>query len=247
MSVQPTVQEQNAYNDLWNSMYRSGHFDEIEPEARARGEKIIAILASVPLESPSILEVGCGTGWLAERLVRFGPTTGVDQSPQAIEIAKGRGLSAELISCDFYEHPFALAHFDVGVCNEVISTVTDQLRFIAKLASLIKPGGSLILTSQNKFIYKRRRDVGPPKPGNVRKWLSRSELRKLLTPHFRILQMRTIRPKEGKGLILRVAHSYKLNSLLRCFFSEARIDRIKEGLGLGQTWVILAQRRETSE
>ena len=243
MSEQPTVEEQIAFHDSWNAAYRSGHFDEIDPEARARGEKIIEILISLPVQHPSILEVGCGTGWLTEKLVKFGPTTAIDLSPRAIELAKRRGLDVEFIAGDFYEHKFESAQFDVAVCNEVISTVPDQPRFITKLASTIKRGAHLILTSPNKFIYNRRLDVGLPKPGNIRKWLSRSELRKLLAPEFRILQMRTLRPKEGKGFILRVAHSYKLNSLFKCFFSQSRIDRFKESLGLGQTWVILARRR----
>ena len=244
MDKLPSVQEQNAYNDCWNATYRSGHFEEIDPEARARGEKILEILASLPVRQPSILEAGCGTGWLTEKLVSFGPTTAIDLSPGAIEIAKRRGLDAEFIEGDFYKTEFSPGQFDIGVCNEVISTVPDQPRFIAKLASSIKPRGYLILTSQNKFIYKRRHDVGPPKPGNIRKWLSRGELRKLLGREFRVLQMRTIRPKEGRGLILRIAQSRKLNWLATRLFKQATIDSIKESFGLGQTWVILAKRRD---
>src|SRR5271157_418891 len=95
MSEHPTVQEQIAYNDSWNAAWRSGHFDEIDPEPRARGEKIIEILTSLQIQHPSILEAGCGTGWLTEKLVGIGRTTAIDLSPRAIELAKRRGLNAE--------------------------------------------------------------------------------------------------------------------------------------------------------
>ena len=38
MEEQPTIDEQICYHDSWNTRFRSGRFDEIEPEARARGE-----------------------------------------------------------------------------------------------------------------------------------------------------------------------------------------------------------------
>src|SRR5208283_813990 len=94
MAELPSVQEQIAFNDYWNATHRSGHFEEMDPEVRARGEKIVEVLASLPVRQPSILEAGCGTGWLTEKLVSFGPTTAIDLSPGAIEIAKRRGLDA---------------------------------------------------------------------------------------------------------------------------------------------------------
>jgi 2-polyprenyl-3-methyl-5-hydroxy-6-metoxy-1,4-benzoquinol methylase len=242
MREQPTIQEQASFFDEWNEKHRSAGFDEIEPESKARAERVLRILGSLPINRPMILEVGCGTGWLSQRLLGLGPTTAIDLSPRAIEIARRRGLDVEFIAGDFYKHEFPPGHFDVGVCIEVVSTVPEQPPFIAKLAAAIKPGGYLVLTSQNKFVYNRRLDVRPQQPGNIRQWLSRRELKDLLATEFRILQMTTIRPKEGRGVILRIAHSYKLNRLLGCFLSQAKIDGIKEWLGLGQTWVILAQR-----
>jgi len=129
----------------------------------------LEILESLRIKRALCLEVGCGTGWLTERLVQFGPTTAIDLSPRAIEIARRRGLDTEFLAGDFYSQRFSPEKFDVVICIETISHVPDQPRFIEKLAAVTRPGGYLIITAQNMFVYERRGDIGPPKPGNIRK------------------------------------------------------------------------------
>jgi 2-polyprenyl-3-methyl-5-hydroxy-6-metoxy-1,4-benzoquinol methylase len=244
MREQPALREQVSFHDEWNEKYRSVGFDGIEAESKARAELVLQILSSLPVKDPLIVEVGCGTGWLTEQLLGFGPTTGIDLSPKAIEIAKRRGLDAEFIAGDFYECSLRRAHFDVAVCVETISAVPDQSRLVARLAEVVKPGGYLLLTTQNKFIYERRSDIRPPQPGNIRKWLNRRELRRLVRPHFEVLHVTTVLPKGDKG-ILRVVHSYKLNWLLNRFWTRERIARVQERLGLGHTLVVQARRRDS--
>ena len=198
--------------------------------------------AHCAVQRPLILEIGCGTGWLTERLLKFGPTTAIDLSPKAIEMAKHRGLDAQFIVGDFCTHVFPEGCFDVVVCLETVAYVSDQPLFIEKLASSIRYGGYLVLTSVNKFVYDRRSDIGPPKAGQIRKWLSRRALRKLLKPMFRILQVTTVLPKGDKG-ILRIVYAYRINLMLGRIFSRETIVRMQERLGLGHTVVILAQRR----
>ena len=174
MEEQPTLEQQTEFFDHWNESHRKEGYDEIEPESRARGERVLQILESLRIRGKSILEVGCGTGWLTERLVQFGPTTAIDLSPRAIAIARSRGLGAELLAGDFCTQEFSTGKFDVVICLETISCVADQREFIEKLATVTRPGGYLIITAQNKFVYERRSDIGPPKPGNIRKWLTAS-------------------------------------------------------------------------
>ncbi len=242
MSEQPTLQEQAAFFDEWNKKHRNVAFDAVEPESKARGERVLRILSALPVKRPLILEIGCGTGWLTERLLSFGPTTAIDLSPRAIEIAKRRGLDVTLITGDFFKHEFPERCFDIVVCLETVAYVSDQRLFIEKLASSIKYGGYFILTSVNKFVYDRRSDIGPPKAGQIRKWIGRRALRKLLKPMFRVLQMTTVLPKGDTG-ILRVVHSYRVNRFLERVFEREAIIRAQEKLGFGHTVVILAQRR----
>jgi 2-polyprenyl-3-methyl-5-hydroxy-6-metoxy-1,4-benzoquinol methylase len=238
----PTIEEQIAFFDRWNATYRDARFEEIEPESRARGEKVLEFLRTHTVKRPKILEVGCGTGWLTERLVTFGATTAIDLSPRAIEIAQRRGLDAEFIVGDLCDYDFSPGRFDIAVCLETVAGVPDQPLFIARLARAVTPQGCLVITTQNRFVYERRSDIPAPGPGNIRKWLSRGELRTLLKPHFRILRMTTVLPKGDRGL-LRIVHSNKVNRLLDRFFSRPAIMGVQERLGLGHTWVVLAQRR----
>jgi SAM-dependent methyltransferase len=241
MEVIPTLEQQIEFFDRWNESYRKVVYEEIEPESRARGDRVLALLASIPMQGKTILEVGCGTGWLTERLARIAPTTAIDLSPRAIDIARSRGLDVEFVAGDFYTQEFSRGPFDMVICMETISCMPDQSRFVERLAEATRPGGYLIITAHNKFVYERRSDIGPPQPGNIRKWLTGKELRGLLTPRFRIVQETTVFPK-GDGGILGIVHSRRLNRLLERFISRDRITRTQERLGLGHTRVIVARR-----
>ena len=183
----PTLEEQAAFHDEWNTAYRDVGIDDIEDESKARAAKVLEYLSGLELARPEILEAGCGSGWLTAKLCEFGPCTGIDLSGKAIDIAKRRGLSANFIAGDFSQTQFPAGHFDVVVLVETIAYVEDQRAFLEKIANYMKPGGYLILTTVNTFVYNRRSDIGPPKPGQVRKWLTRGELATLLRQSFRVL------------------------------------------------------------
>jgi 2-polyprenyl-3-methyl-5-hydroxy-6-metoxy-1,4-benzoquinol methylase len=239
----PSFEEQAAFYDRWNPSYRTSGFAAIEPESKARGTRVLQVLGALGLERPSILEVGCGTGWLTEQLVQFGAVTAIDLSGKAIEIARGRGLGAEFIAGNFYTQDLPAGHFDVAVCVETVAYVPDQPRFIDKIASLLKPGGHLILTAVNPFVYNRRTDVQPLEPGQIRKWLTRGQLHRLLGGRFRILKSTTLHPVDGRG-VLRLVNSHKVNRLLGCVLPERAITSMKEALGFGHCRVVLARRRD---
>ena len=224
--------------------WRAAPFEDIEPECKARGSKVLQMLHSLSLPLPAVLEIGCGTGWLTDKLAQLGNVTAIDLSEKAIAIAQQRNTGATFIAGNIYTQDFGAQQFDIVVCVETLSCVADQHLFIAKLASLTKPGGYLVVTAQNKFVYQRRSDIGPPRAGQIRQWLSRFELHRLLQSDFRILKSVTVLPRGDRG-ILRLVNSYKLNWVLNRLFSKGRIDRVKEKLGFGHSRVVLAERRDT--
>jgi 2-polyprenyl-3-methyl-5-hydroxy-6-metoxy-1,4-benzoquinol methylase len=242
MAHDPSIDEQIAYYDRWNSSHRSGEFDEIAEEIRMRGVRVLQRLKAMDLGRPSILEVGCGTGWLSEKLCELGSVTAIDLSPKAIEIAQRRGCDAEFIAGDFYAEEFGKAPYDVGVCIETLFYMHDQPRFVEKFASLLAPRAVVGITNINPFVYERSSDIPPPVTGQVRKWLDKSQLRALLEPHFSILSMETVEPRGDQG-ILRLTNSYKVNAILGRVFSPGAVKRAKEKLGLGGGIVIMARKR----
>src|SRR5690606_11965356 len=182
------IEIQREFWNEWNAEYREcsqweGSHDQLRVVRRW--------LQGRPW-APRILEAGCGTGWTVGELLAYGSVVGTDLADEVIERAKQRFPRAEFIAGDFMELEFS--GFDVVVCLEVLTHMADQPAFVAKLAQALKPGGELLLGTQNRPVLEHSSKVQPPKPGQLRRWVDRKELRALLAPHFDILEMRTITP-----------------------------------------------------
>jgi SAM-dependent methyltransferase len=177
---------------------------------------------------------------MSERLAEFGPVTALDLADDVIARAKQRVPHVHFLAGDVMKVDLPQG-FDVVVCLETISYLIDQVGFVKRMASWLKPSGYLILTCQNKFILERV-EVAPQAQGQVRQWLKRRELKRLISIRFDLLKMTTIGP-EGRRGILRVVNSRRTNSFLRRFVPEASIQRVKEWAGLGRTIVVLARAR----
>jgi SAM-dependent methyltransferase len=119
--------------------------------------------------------------------------------------------------------------------------VVDQPAFINRIRDVLKPGGYLILTTQNRLVFERRSGVNPPASGQLRRWVSPRELRQLIRRDFVIRRFTTLLP-EGQLGFLRLVNSTRLNRLLGRVFSQKVLERTKERLGFGQTIAVLAQR-----
>ena len=231
--------EQRAFWNDWNASTRE---QGIDGPCEKRGETALRLVASLGLSDPQILEVGCGSGWLTEGLQRLGRVVAVDLADEVIARAQKRLPAAQFRAGDVEALVFPEAPFDVIVTLETLSHVEDQPRFIAHLAGLLKRGGHLVLTTQNRFVFERRDDVTPQARGQLRRWVHRSQLRALLSQDFDVLQLDTLLP-EGHGGILRLINSVKLRLWLGALVGEATVERWKERAGLGQTLVAFARRR----
>ena len=107
------------------------------------------------LKDLRILDIGCGGGVLCEPLAQLGAAvTGVDPAGTAIGVANRHAQEANIIvdyRCDTIE---ALARageqFDVVLTMEVVEHVAHVGNFLDKCASLVQPGGLLILSTINR-------------------------------------------------------------------------------------------------
>ncbi|XP_034252727.1 ubiquinone biosynthesis O-methyltransferase, mitochondrial [Thrips palmi] len=112
-----------------------------------------------PLEGLQIVDVGCGGGLLSEPLARLGASvTGIDASADLIEVAQRHAkLDPALGSRLNYIHTAAETHvceapekYDAVVSSEVIEHIHDKNFFLEQCVKLLKPKGSIFLTTLNR-------------------------------------------------------------------------------------------------
>lgn len=227
--------------EFWNQWNRI-HREEMAPNLWSlnRGDWIIDSLTELNLAQPEILEIGCADGWLSTRLDKHGKVTAMDLADEIIERARARYPDIDFRTGDFVSVDLPEAHFDVAVCLETLAHVPDQSAFIARAAGLLKPGGHLLLTVQNEFVWRRIRNVEGIDDTPIHNWLNMKQLKALVAPHFEVKFSGSITPS-GDGGILRLVNSYRLNKILSVVVSPERITSIKERMLFGNTLVLIGQ------
>lgn len=228
----PITIQQRFWND-WNAAAREHETQDVSVR---QAEVVSGWLDALGRTDLTILEVGCGSGWFCPQLARYGCVTGTDLSDEVLARAQKRVPEVNFVAGDFMELDFEPGTFDVLVALEVLSHIADQPAFVSKLASLLRPGGHLMLATQNRFVLERFNDIPPPGAGQLRQWVDRHELRTLLQAEFDVKEIFSVSPKANKGL-MRIINSRKVNLPLRMLFGS-RIERLKESLGLG--WTLMA-------
>lgn len=116
----------------------------------------LSYVSRIPLELKSrnvktVLDLGCGSGWLSVYLAREGFTvTGVDVSQQAINLGKmwsdEENLAIDFVVEDLAQLTFADKKFDAVVANSIFEHFPlDKALLIAqKVYAMLKPGGTFI-------------------------------------------------------------------------------------------------------
>lgn len=188
---EPSMDYQQSFWDDWNSAHREDSRTEI---SLRQARVVLEWLARDGRRDLRILEVGCGSGWFSAELCRFGSVTATDLSPKVLDRARARYPAVTFVVGDFGSTPFAEGEYDVVVSLEVLSHVADQPAFMAKIASLLRPGGRLMLATQNRPVLQNRCRVPPPDPGQVRHWVDRRELRAVAAPHFVVDELASVTP-----------------------------------------------------
>jgi 2-polyprenyl-3-methyl-5-hydroxy-6-metoxy-1,4-benzoquinol methylase len=115
--------------------------------------------ARMILQEPTgvLLDIGCGDGAFASRFQELGFTVyGIDLTPDQISIAQRRGLSARVHDLSSGTLPYPGEFFTVVFAGEVIEHLVDTTSFLKELYRVLKPGGSVILTTPNLASFENR-------------------------------------------------------------------------------------------
>lgn len=112
--------------------------------------------SAAPLAGKQVLDVGCGGGILSESMAARGAhVTGIDAGKAPLEVARLHLLESGL-EVDYQQvmvEKFAderPATFDVVTCMEMLEHVPDPSSVVASCAKLLKPGGTLFLSTINR-------------------------------------------------------------------------------------------------
>ncbi len=139
----------------------SSHFDEIatvydeslpahvvEHYLRKRTEFVIATCPLGPA-----LDVGCGTGALAQRLAAVGyEMTGVDPSDGMLEVLRRRCPAVNAVQASGTELPFAAESFELVLTVATmhhIATPGAVRRTLAEMVRVSRPGGRIVIWDHN--------------------------------------------------------------------------------------------------
>jgi SAM-dependent methyltransferase len=111
---------------------------------------------------PDVLEVGCGTGAFAARLVEEVPgiaLLAVDQSPRFVELTRGRGVPAQVQDVQHLLAPDA--SYDVVLALWMLYHVPDLDRGLAEVRRVLRPGGRFVaVTNGDDHVADLRRAAG---------------------------------------------------------------------------------------
>lgn len=116
------------------------------------------IISKIPKDINSILDVGCGNGWVAKEFLPKGKQVySLDVSITNPAMVKKIYPNEKHfgITADSFHLPFNDNSFDCVIASEIIEHVVEPKDFIKELFRVVKSGGSLILTTpyKEKLIY----------------------------------------------------------------------------------------------
>jgi len=104
-------------------------------------------------KSSTILDVGCGAGFLSNELALAGhKVTGIDLSPTSLEVA-GRYDKTQTVTyivADAFKLPFPDESFDVICAMDFLEHIDDPSKVIKEFSRVLKPGGDFFYHTFNR-------------------------------------------------------------------------------------------------
>lgn len=140
-----------------------------------------------PLEGLRLLDIGCGGGLLSEPMARMGAdVVGADASEKNIRIAEthaaGSGVTVDYRAVTAEALAEAGETFDIVLNMEVVEHVSDVEFFLSTCASMVRPGGMMVVATINRTMKAAALAIFAAE--NVLRWLPRGthQYEKLVRP-----------------------------------------------------------------
>jgi SAM-dependent methyltransferase len=198
------------------------------------------------------LDAGCGDGRFLAARPAVGPVpsrvVGVDIADSILATARRAaasvGLEAELVRGNLERLPLADGEFDLVVSIQVLEHLLDPAAGIRELARVLRPGGTLLLSTDH-----RRRLV--TKTLNGPRWLvaslfrSRNRRAKIAFPHADFTRGQLVVLLQEAGFVVERTRTFRFSVVgaspgVRRFLN--RVDARLPDLGMGDILVAVARR-----
>ncbi|MCP4684148.1 MAG: methyltransferase domain-containing protein, partial [bacterium] len=185
-----------------DNIYRDLPLDSVPWNMTEPPPLLVEAVETGKIEPCEVVDLGCGAGnysiWLAQKGFHV---TGLDISVEAI--AKARALASEAGVCCRFEAVSLLddlsrhaSSFDLAIDWEVLHHVfpADRECFVRNVHSILKPGGTYfsLSFSEDDPAFGGEGKFRDTPLGTKLYFSSEEELRKLFSPSFEILDLRTI-------------------------------------------------------
>jgi ubiquinone/menaquinone biosynthesis C-methylase UbiE len=125
-----------------------GAIERLRAQIHLTWQSEAAIISKAQLgDSPTIAEIGCGTGVVLERLHKLYPQAqlvGIDSDDRLLQIAREGNSDAELILADATTTTLTDSSVDLVVMRYLLQHITDPTAVLREAHRILKPGGYCI-------------------------------------------------------------------------------------------------------
>lgn len=161
---------------------------------------ILSFIRIIGRSSTSILDIGCGNGFTVGHLLKQMPDniyTGLDFTPELIDIANDRNIKAKFLQGSIKETAFEDDAFDLIYTERCLINILDwdeQKKALKEIHRILKPNGHFLMIecfNDGQHNYnKARRELGldeiPPAYHNL--YFNKRELFDFVKPIFDIVK-----------------------------------------------------------
>lgn len=171
-----------------------------------------------------ILDVACGTGYGSALLAGPGRRVlGIDASAEAVAQATLDFASADVsfMVGDAVRLPFATSSVDFVVSFETIEHLPEPTEFVAEVARVLRPKGTVLLSTPDRAVYSRGRTDGRSNNPFHPSEMTRSELLDVLETRLVLREVLGQSATRGIGTRASAAQKRDWSSAARTIAKEA--------------------------
>lgn len=144
----------STYRDLIEKSVRfSGKDHDFFIKAKADLFAKVAKSTLPDISKPTVLDIGCGHGYMHPYLSRHFEVTGVEVASEVLTLAQKLNPDVKYLSYDGKKLPFADNAFDISMATCVMHHVMpeDWHNFMDEMKRVIKPGGMALVFEHNPY------------------------------------------------------------------------------------------------